>query len=314
MTRLPATVLVFLYLVSLVGAAEVSPPSPIPEHHLIRVTLAEGERAWILRSDFQPVDLLWASAERIVVWTGPPGRYAILTWTDTGQGQQIVEIVRGSPPPPPPPDEHAPVAQNDTATTLQGQAVTIAVTANDTDADGDLDPTTVEIIQNPIGGTAATTGTGVVYSPREEFSGTDIFSYRVGDRAGNKSNAATVTVQVKEGVGPNPNILNEYGIGQVAYAEALRVGKPTETAAMAAAAQAALTALVEGRATSSMAEAMLRETRLKQSGNWGVWEQRVELVLKQAISQHGGGAVVYRDYMLEIATALGEAAKKQGNR
>jgi len=92
----------------------------------------------------------------------------------------------------------APVAEDDTATTPQLTPVTIHLVANDTDADGNLDPTTVTIVNDPNrGGTINNTGNGyVIYTPRRGFKGTDVFSYTVEDTDGLVSNEATVRVNV----------------------------------------------------------------------------------------------------------------------
>ena len=94
----------------------------------------------------------------------------------------------------------APVAQNDTASTSDGAAVSIDVLTNDSDADGDLDPTSVAFgAMAPTNGTLSgpnpTTG-AITYQPNAGFCGTDTFSYTVRDLAGNTSNAALVTVDV----------------------------------------------------------------------------------------------------------------------
>ncbi len=96
------------------------------------------------------------------------------------------------------PTNISPVANTDWATTTVGTAVVIDVTANDTDADGTVDVTTVTIVDNPDDGTAsadATTG-DVTYTPSAEFSGTDSFTYRVKDDDGVNSNVATVIVTI----------------------------------------------------------------------------------------------------------------------
>ena len=91
------------------SAATVEPASPIPPHRLVRVHLEPGERAWILSSSFEPVDAQYCTPD-LIVWTGPPGRYAILTWTEASQSQQVVVI--GGTPPPNPPDPDPPNPPN----------------------------------------------------------------------------------------------------------------------------------------------------------------------------------------------------------
>jgi len=86
--------------------------------------------------------------------------------------------------------EAAPVAVDDSATTLAGHAVTIAVTANDTGV-----ITGVGIAHAPSHGTATVSGTSVVYTPANGFNGTDSFTYTA-TGPGGSSAPATVTVTV----------------------------------------------------------------------------------------------------------------------
>lgn len=90
-----------------------------------------------------------------------------------------------------------PVANVDSATTQEDTAVTFSLTANDTDADGNLDPTTVAIITQPTFGSVVNLGNGsVIYTPNLDFRGSDIFSYTVRDALNAVSNAATVSISV----------------------------------------------------------------------------------------------------------------------
>ncbi|MBK5266704.1 MAG: tandem-95 repeat protein [Acidimicrobiia bacterium] len=76
----------------------------------------------------------------------------------------------------------APVAVNDSATTFKNSAVTIAVTANDSDPEGDLDPGSVSIPQAPLHGAVVVVGGGSVrYTPATGYVGADSFTYRVCD-------------------------------------------------------------------------------------------------------------------------------------
>ena len=92
----------------------------------------------------------------------------------------------------------APVAAADTATTAEDSAVTVDVRANDTDVDGDA--VSVTAVATPAHGTATllTTeadGGRLRYTPSANFSGTDTFSYTIGDGHGGTATAVvTVTV------------------------------------------------------------------------------------------------------------------------
>ncbi len=90
-----------------------------------------------------------------------------------------------------------PVAVDDTAGTLANTAVVIDVLANDTDADGNIDPTSVSILALPNTGTVAVdpvTG-AVTYTPDPGFIGDDTFVYQVCDDLG-ACDSAVVTVTV----------------------------------------------------------------------------------------------------------------------
>ncbi|MFP5353095.1 MAG: Ig-like domain-containing protein, partial [Actinomycetota bacterium] len=92
----------------------------------------------------------------------------------------------------------APVANDDTATTTEGTPVTIDVDGNDTDGDGNLDPSTVSITVPPAAGSGSVTcnNSGVcTFTPVAGFSGTATFTYRICDTTG-LCDTATVTVTV----------------------------------------------------------------------------------------------------------------------
>ena len=89
---------------------------------------------------------------------------------------------------------HAPVASNDSATTVSGTPVTIAVLANDTDADGN--PLTPVIVTGASNGSLTVNPDGTItYTPNSGFVGTDQFTYEDQDVNG-VSNVATVTITV----------------------------------------------------------------------------------------------------------------------
>ncbi|KQS15517.1 S-layer family protein [Frigoribacterium sp. Leaf186] len=87
-----------------------------------------------------------------------------------------------------------PTAADDTATAVSGTPTTIAgsdLTSNDDGLD-----TTVTAVSKPGHGTASVTPAGdVVYTPSDDFSGTDTFDYTVTDGQGG-TDTATVTVTV----------------------------------------------------------------------------------------------------------------------
>jgi VCBS repeat-containing protein len=100
---------------------------------------------------------------------------------------------------PAPPENQPPVANPDSATTTRNTAVTIDLTANDSDPDGNLNPASVSIRNVSRGVTITSLNNGsVVYTPRRNFQGTDTFTYTVFDSGTPplESNEATVTVTV----------------------------------------------------------------------------------------------------------------------
>ena len=90
-----------------------------------------------------------------------------------------------------------PVAEDDYVVTYISEAVLIDVTGNDTDADGVVDPQSVEIQVSPANGFVMVQPDGqVLYTPDIRFSGIDTFQYLVSDNSGRVSNVANVTVDV----------------------------------------------------------------------------------------------------------------------
>ncbi|MBB3329553.1 hypothetical protein BDK63_000393 [Halomonas campaniensis] len=95
-----------------------------------------------------------------------------------------------------------PLAQDDTASTVQGSAVQIAVLENDSDPDGD--PLTVGAVTLPGNGSVTVNADGTLtYTPDFGFIGSDSFTYRAYDGQ-LLSDPATVQVTVSQGDGPPP--------------------------------------------------------------------------------------------------------------
>ena len=92
---------------------------------------------------------------------------------------------------------HSPVANNDQASTPEDSAITIHVTANDTDVDLNLDPSTVTIIRPVVNGSTSvnpTTGS-VTYLGHLNYNGSDSFGYQVCD-ASQACSTAIVSITV----------------------------------------------------------------------------------------------------------------------
>ncbi|MER9657041.1 putative Ig domain-containing protein [Mesorhizobium sp. M0152] len=84
-----------------------------------------------------------------------------------------------------------PVANPETAETLEGQAVTIHVTDNDT---GTI--ASISVATAPAHGTASVSGTDIIYTPGASFNGSDTLTYTA-TGPGGTSAPATVTINVR---------------------------------------------------------------------------------------------------------------------
>ena len=82
----------------------------------------------------------------------------------------------------------APVAGDDTATTVEDDAVTFDPRPNDTDADGDA-LTIVNARALSPNGSVAFTGTTITYTPASNFNGTDQVEYTIDDGQGGQATA-----------------------------------------------------------------------------------------------------------------------------
>jgi subtilisin-like proprotein convertase family protein len=100
----------------------------------------------------------------------------------------------------------APTAADDSATTTDDTPVVIDHLANDGDADGTLDPATVELTSPAAHGSLSVDTNGkVTYTAAAGYGGADSFSYTVKDNDGILSNAATVNLTVNSVNNPPVN-------------------------------------------------------------------------------------------------------------
>jgi hypothetical protein len=99
---------------------------------------------------------------------------------------------------------HAPAPAADFAVVNPGQAVAINVLANDADPDGD--PLSVLSITQPAHGTAVLNAGGTItYTPQAGFTGSDAFTYTIGDGRGGKASATvSLTVGAPTAIGSWP--------------------------------------------------------------------------------------------------------------
>ena len=91
----------------------------------------------------------------------------------------------------------APVAVDDSDSTLINSPITIDVLANDSDPDSD--PLSVDSVTQGANGSVTNNGTDVTYSPDAGWTGIDTFTYTVSDGYGGFA-TGTVTVVVEEAV------------------------------------------------------------------------------------------------------------------
>ena len=90
-----------------------------------------------------------------------------------------------------------PVAKPDQAFSSSGDAVNIDVLKNDNDPDGDV--IVIDSVSEADNGTVEISGTSIVYTPDNAFTGFDKFAYTISDGKGGFDNA-TVTVRVGSGM------------------------------------------------------------------------------------------------------------------
>jgi parallel beta-helix repeat protein len=104
-----------------------------------------------------------------------------------------------------------PTAIDDVVSTPENTSITINAAANDTDPNGDLDPTTANTVctgcADPIHGILVNQGDGsFIYSPNQDYRGPDSFIYEICDLGG-LCDTATVNITVTQ---PNdPPVAND---------------------------------------------------------------------------------------------------------
>lgn len=118
-----------------------------------------------------------------------------------------------------------PVANDDVAFTYKNEPVIINVLSNDTDPDGSLDPSSVEVILPPGFGTTEVLPDGRIrFTPETDFAGVVTFTYVVSDNMGLRSNEATVTVRVRNSRWQNAtNNLDVNADGRISAIDALLI-------------------------------------------------------------------------------------------
>ncbi len=91
----------------------------------------------------------------------------------------------------------APIASNDSGVTFENQEIVIDVLTNDTDADGDIDASTLAIVSASQNGNVVIANNKVTYTPNANYVGSDTFTYTISDSEAQVSNIATVIMNVQ---------------------------------------------------------------------------------------------------------------------
>ena len=109
----------------------------------------------------------------------------------------------------PTPTNQVPEANDDTAMTTAGTAVTVDVLANDSDPDGD----SLSIIGATDGENGVTTieGTSIKYQPDDAFDGTDEFTYTISDGTLTASATVVVTVTAVADEAATEHVITDFG-------------------------------------------------------------------------------------------------------
>ncbi len=186
-----------------------APPNWAPVAQNVTVTTNENTSAQVTLSatDQDSSDtltyLLVAPPQHGKLTMGTPGSYTPdlnYTGTDTFQyraydGKALSNVANGTITVGAAtiPRNNPPVAQTDSSTVTMGTKVTINVLANDSDPDGDP-LTLVGVTQASHGKVTISANNTLTYTPRENFVGTDMFSYTISDGRGGTA-TATVTVE-----------------------------------------------------------------------------------------------------------------------
>ncbi|MEN8139222.1 MAG: GEVED domain-containing protein [Bacteroidota bacterium] len=93
-------------------------------------------------------------------------------------------------------NQQAPIANNDSIEVTINETTIIDVLANDTDANNDIDASTLTIVTQASNGTASVENGKINYTPNTGYEGNDSFEYTISDSQSNVSQAAAVSITV----------------------------------------------------------------------------------------------------------------------
>ena len=128
----------------------------------------------------------WLAGNAIAIIVSGSGERTAESYDGDPQGAPLLHVEYSTEPPIP---NDAPVAGDDEVSTVEDVPVTFGVVTNDVDADGNLDPATVNTgcvgCSEPSNGALVNHGDGTfTFSPVADFNGTDGFTYQVCDDLG----------------------------------------------------------------------------------------------------------------------------------
>jgi outer membrane protein OmpA-like peptidoglycan-associated protein len=152
------------------------PPTPQPTTRTVTRTVMESKQEDV------PVEPAWL---RRALHTTPTHKQTVDTYSSSETSVTRANGPRVA-------VNRCPTLTDDTADAVAATARTISVLANDSDPDGSS--LTLQSVSAPANGTAAISGSNVIYTPRAGFSGTDSFAYTATD--GTCARTATVRVNV----------------------------------------------------------------------------------------------------------------------
>jgi hypothetical protein len=166
-----------------------------PAHGTVVIEPAAGQPAAAGPAAAQPA----AAATATLRYTPDPGYigpdpFTYTISTANGSSSATVNLRVTAPPP---------TAQDDTARTHSGEAVTIDVLAND-DANGG-GTLSISAVGTPHHGTVVPRGSELVYTPDANFTGTDTFPYTVRADGGTATAQVSVTVTAPPPAAPSDN-------------------------------------------------------------------------------------------------------------